>query len=65
MSKSHLPLVINASRARFYIIGGGAVAARKVKTLIDTGAVIYVIAPNIDNAILDLAGDRLTCHAAR
>ena len=62
MSKSHLPLVINASRARFYIIGGGAVAARKVKTLIDTGAVIYVIAPNIDNAILDLAGDRLTCH---
>ena len=62
MSNSHLPLVINASRARFYIIGGGAVAARKVKTLIDTGAMIYVIAPNIDNAILDLAGDRLTCH---
>ena len=61
MSDSHLPIVIDARRRRFFVIGGGAVAKRKVKTLIAAKAQITVIAPHIDEAILSLAGEQLVC----
>ena len=34
-----LPLVLNGSRCRFVIIGGGQVAERKVRSLVKAGAV--------------------------
>lgn len=41
------PLLFNLKDKKLLFIGGGKVAERKVKSLIDTGAVIYVIAPEI------------------
>jgi uroporphyrin-III C-methyltransferase/precorrin-2 dehydrogenase/sirohydrochlorin ferrochelatase len=61
VSDSHLPLVINARRGRFFVIGGGAVAKRKVKTLIAAKAQVIVIAPHIDEEILSFAGEQLAC----
>lgn len=53
---SSLPLVIAAAKRRFWVIGGGVVAARKVKTLVDAGATVTVIAPDIHQDIVALSG---------
>ncbi|WP_370314316.1 NAD(P)-dependent oxidoreductase, partial [Thalassolituus sp.] len=39
----NLPLVHNAKRCDFVIVGGGAVATRKVRTLVKAGANVTVI----------------------
>ena len=46
-----LPLVLNGSRCRFVIIGGGQVAERKVRSLVKAGADVTVIAPDVVPAL--------------
>lgn len=50
-----LPLVLRGDARPFVVIGGGAVAARKVRTLVQAGAVVRVIAPQVHADIQALA----------
>lgn len=50
-----LPLVLRGDARPFVVIGGGAVAARKVRTLVQAGAVVRVIAPQLHADIQALA----------
>ncbi len=52
------PLMINMEGRKAIVIGGGAVALRKVRDLLDCGAFVTVIAPDIHPAISELAGSR-------
>jgi len=51
----NLPLVHNAKRCDFVIVGGGAVATRKVRTLVKAGANVTVISPEVSDDIQALA----------
>jgi len=50
-----LPLFHNLKGRRCVMVGGGSVALRKVRPLIEVGAAIDIIAPNINAAITALA----------
>lgn len=50
-----LPLFHNLRGRRCVVVGGGDVALRKLRQLIDAGAAIVVIAPEINGAIRELA----------
>jgi len=50
-----LPLFHNLRGRRCVVVGGGDVALRKLRQLIDAGAAIVVIAPEINTAIRKLA----------
>ena len=50
-----LPLVLRGDARPFVVIGGGAVAARKVRTLVQAGAAVHVIAPQLHSDIQALA----------
>jgi precorrin-2 dehydrogenase / sirohydrochlorin ferrochelatase len=39
------------------VVGGGAVAARKVRSLLDCGAIVTVVAPDLRGVLCELAGD--------
>lgn len=47
-----LPVFVNLKGRRVLVVGGGAVAAAKVKALAPTGARLTVIAPEIDPDIV-------------
>lgn len=46
------PVFLNLSNKRVYVIGGGKIAARKLKGLIHSGAILTVISPTISESIL-------------
>ena len=48
---SAYPLVIEGSALSALVVGGGRVAARKVMTLLETGARVHVVAPDVDPAL--------------
>jgi precorrin-2 dehydrogenase / sirohydrochlorin ferrochelatase len=48
------PLMVRLENRRCVVIGGGSVAARKVRVLIDCGAMVTVIAPDICDEIVRL-----------
>ncbi len=48
---NYLPIAINLKNKRVIVVGGGKVAQRKIKTLLDTEALIVVIAPEITSKI--------------
>ncbi len=56
-------LELRLSGRRCVVIGGGAVAARKVRALVRAGAEVHVVAPRIDPAIRDTPG--VYCHEQR
>jgi siroheme synthase-like protein len=62
MSAFGLPLVLDGSQIAALVVGGGAVATRKVTSLLDGGARIRVRAPRISEALAERAAhdDRLT-----
>ena len=45
MLKSYYPVNLDVSGKKCLVVGGGAVAERKVKTLLDFGALVWVVAP--------------------
>jgi siroheme synthase-like protein len=58
---SAYPLVLEGDRIRALVVGGGAVAHRKVVALLDSGATVRVVAPVAGSALRALAGHgRLT-----
>lgn len=46
-SKQYFPLFVDISDKKIVVVGAGKIAARRVKTLVDFGASIVVVAPQI------------------
>ena len=55
---SGYPVVLEGSKIAAVVIGGGAVALRKVAALLDSGASVHVVAPEVTPELSDLAHDR-------
>ena len=51
----YFPLFLDINKRHCLVIGGGSVASRKVKSLLKSGAVVTLIAPDIIPEINDLA----------
>ena len=45
MERAYFPLFIDLTRKKILVAGGGAIALRRVRTLLRFGADIHVIAP--------------------
>lgn len=54
-----LPLFHNIKNKRCVVIGAGSIALRKIRPLMEAGALIDIIAPNIDYRIEELATNQL------
>jgi precorrin-2 dehydrogenase / sirohydrochlorin ferrochelatase len=50
----HLPLNIDMNNRTSLVVGGGAVASRKVKVLLDAGAGVHVVALSLGRDLADL-----------
>jgi siroheme synthase-like protein len=61
----YLPILVDLAGRACLVIGGGAVAARKVDTLLGAGAEVTVVAPRIDDALVTLAASRPTLRLER
>ena len=57
--KKFFPMFIDISDKVFLVIGGGKVAARRVKTLVNFGCTIKLIAPEVDDEIINLHYDNI------
>lgn len=55
----YFPIAVRLKKKRVLVVGAGTVALRKVKTLIKTGAIIIVIAPDALSEIKALAKKRI------
>ncbi len=47
----YLPIAINLRNKRVIVVGGGGVAQRKIKTLLDAKALVVIIAPEVTSRI--------------
>jgi len=61
----YLPILVDLAGRACLVIGGGAVAARKVETLLGVGAEVTVVASRIDAALVALAASRATLRLER
>ena len=57
MSSSY-PIFLNLFNKKCIVVGGGRVAQRKVEGLLDTGAQIVVISPDLRNELQELASKK-------
>jgi precorrin-2 dehydrogenase len=48
------PVMLNISGKKVLVIGGGNVAARKVRDLVECGALVTVVAPSVEASITEL-----------
>jgi precorrin-2 dehydrogenase/sirohydrochlorin ferrochelatase len=53
----YYPVNLDIRRQSCLVVGGGAVGTRKVRTLLDCGAVVTVVSPEVTNPIAVLAGE--------
>jgi len=53
----YYPVNLDIRRQSCLVVGGGAVGTRKVRTLLDCGAVVTVVSPAVTNPIAVLAGE--------
>lgn len=55
-----LPAILNVAGRRCLIVGGGSVALRRARALLEAGAVVVVVAPRVDEqlAVLELTVER-------
>ncbi|MFC1479954.1 bifunctional precorrin-2 dehydrogenase/sirohydrochlorin ferrochelatase [Candidatus Omnitrophota bacterium] len=61
----YLPIAINLKDKRVVVVGGGQVALRKIKTLLDAGARVHVISPAAAPGVKRLARGRAITWAPR
>lgn len=54
-SEAYFPLFISLKLKKILVFGGGNIATRRIKTLLDFGAEVEVIAPEFTKEIADLA----------
>lgn len=62
---SLFPLFVELAGRRCLVLGGGAVAARKVDGLLAAGAAVTVISPDVTPALAALAAERRVEYVAR
>lgn len=62
---SQLPLFLDLRDRPCLVVGGGAVAARKVDALLRVGARVQVIAPSLCASLLELAATAQIVHRSR
>jgi siroheme synthase-like protein len=62
---SAYPIVIEGSAISAVIVGGGSVALRKAKGLLNSGARVHVVAPEIVPELESLAAERPTLRITR
>lgn len=55
---SDLPVMLAVRGARCVVVGGGAVAGRRVGSLLEAGARVVVVAPEVSTPLSDLAAAR-------
>ncbi|MGH8960298.1 MAG: uroporphyrinogen-III C-methyltransferase [Jatrophihabitantaceae bacterium] len=48
-----LPLLLDLTGRRVLVVGGGAVAARRVRTMLEAGAAVRLVAPDVVAELLD------------
>lgn len=53
----YYPVFINLNGKKAVVIGGGHIAERKVNTLLECGAVVTVVAPDVTDGLRSLARD--------
>ena len=58
----HYPINVNLAHRRCLVIGGGSVAERKVETLLEFGAEVTVISPDITPLLSQLASSSSIQH---
>lgn len=64
MEQAYFPIFINLTDKRVIVVGGGVIATRRVQTLCSFGCNIEVIAPEVTEALKDLAKeDKIIWHA--
>jgi uroporphyrin-III C-methyltransferase/precorrin-2 dehydrogenase/sirohydrochlorin ferrochelatase len=51
-----LPLFVNLADRRVLVVGGGSVAARKTQELLEAGACVQVVAPDLVKEVDDMTG---------
>ena len=54
-SSSYYPIFLNIHQKKCIVVGGGEVARRKVRALLERGAIVQVIAPTLDSELSHLA----------
>lgn len=62
---SALPLVLEGTGLRVLVVGGGRVATRKVTALLQTGAMVHVVAPTVSDEIEALAAAHVSLRITR
>ena len=60
-----LPVTLVVEGRRCVVVGGGAVAARKVDLLRRAGGAVFVVAPRLADELRALVSENRICHAAR
>jgi uroporphyrin-III C-methyltransferase/precorrin-2 dehydrogenase/sirohydrochlorin ferrochelatase len=61
----HLPLFADLKSRAVLVVGGGAVAERRVALLLEAQAVVTVISPQVGEALAELAAEGRLTHVAR
>ncbi|SEQ99647.1 uroporphyrin-III C-methyltransferase / precorrin-2 dehydrogenase / sirohydrochlorin ferrochelatase [Nitrosomonas sp. Nm51] len=59
-----LPVFLNVKNQRCLVVGGGAVALRKISLLLEAGAAIHVVAPALIDALESLLQQQKITHDA-
>jgi precorrin-2 dehydrogenase/sirohydrochlorin ferrochelatase len=62
---SYYPVFLNVQGKHCLVVGGGAVATRKVQGLLEAGAAVTVVSPTLTDDLSMLAHDGVIQHAAR
>jgi len=61
-SKSYYPINLDIRKRHCLVVGGGAVAKRKVRTLLECGAIVTVVSPHVDKQLMQLAQGEITLY---
>ena len=57
----YLPIFLDLKNKPVLLVGGGAIALRKARLLCRAGAMVEVVAPDVDAALEDLIGENNGC----
>ncbi len=55
----YYPVNLDIKNRKCLVVGGGGVGTRKVKTLVECGAKVTVVSPDVSGKLLELAGNGL------
>ena len=61
----YFPVFLDLTARSCVVVGGGPIAERKVRGLVDAGAIVTVIAPDVTPALAALADQGSIAHVAR